>query len=390
MAFVRTKSAQRVASPVVLAIFCCVPLAYVSLTTLFGRRPLADFMTYWSAARLFDLHGNPYSVTDTLALERTLGWPGSSALVMLCPPWTLSVVAPGGLFSFRTAQALWLGISLALDAISAVALWRYYGGALKNSWIALAVALTLTPLAAAEFLGQITPLMLAGLSAFLLLLRKELWFWAGVAALGLLLKPQLLWLVLLAVFLWTVQERKWQVLVGGFVAAALATAAALIYDPASVHYFHNAYGAAMATDCGFGGWLRSLFGHDRRWLQYVPCLFGAGWFAWYWMQHRRHWDWPEHLPLLLLVSVVSSPYCWLHDFIMILPAWIALAARGAYRSLPVMAGWLVVQEILLGPESYLAAIALSVLWIPLWLFARAEAQRITWRGESADAAGAGV
>lgn len=377
MAIPRAHSERRRNSPIPLAILCCIPLVIVSVTTLVKPQSLPDFMTYWSAGRLFDLRSDPYSMPDTMVLERALGWPFPYTLVMLCPPWTLPVVAIAGAFSFRTAQVGWFWISLALDAASAMLLWRYFGGARKYSWIALILALSLTPLAAAETLGQISPLMLASLTAFLLLLRSGRWFWSGIAMLGMMLKPQLLWLVLLAVLLWTIQQKKWGVLAGVILAAALATAGALRFDPASAHYFHEAYSAAMETNCGLGGELRSLFGHDRKWLQYLPTLAGAAWFAWYWIKHRQTWSWVDHLPLVLLISVISSPYCWFHDFILILPAWVALAVRGAYRSVPVMAGWLIVQSAMLGPEPYLWAIFLSVLWIPLWLFARAEAERLS-------------
>jgi hypothetical protein len=363
-------------SPIPLAILCCLPLAAVSLITMFGHPPLSDFITYWSAGRLFDLRQNPYSMAQTLVLERGLGWSREFTLVMLCPPWTLPVVALAGLFPFREAQAGWFWIALLLNGGSAVALWRYFGGAWRSAWIALVIALTFTPLAGAQFLGQITPLMLASLTAFLLLMRAESWFWAGVSLLGLVLKPQLLWLVLLAVLLWALREKKVSLLLGGLVAAAAATAGALWFDPLASHYFHDAYGAAMATDCGLGGALRLMFGHDRRWLQYVPCVAGVAWFGWYWVRHRRTWSWREDLPLLLIVSVASSPYCWLHDFILILPAWIALGVRGVYRSVPVMAGWLIVQGVVLIPGNSAASAALSALWIPLWLYARAETERM--------------
>jgi hypothetical protein len=381
--------ARKPASPIPLAVLCCVPLTIVALMTMFGRPPLSDFITYWSAGRLFDTRGNPYSMAETLVLERALGWSRSFTLVMLCPPWTLPVVAVAGVFPFRVAQAGWFWISLALDAWSALALWQYFGGSRRSAWIAIAIALTFTPLAGAEFLGQITPLMLASLTAFLLFLRANRWFWSGVALLGMVLKPQLLWLVLLAVLLWTLQQKRWQLLAGAAVAVAAAAVAALLYDPAATHYFHNAYGAAMATDCGFGGALRLIFGHERQWLQYVPCIFGAAWFAWYWARRRKTWTWDGDLPLLLLISVASSPYCWLHDFTLVLPAWIALGVRGVYRSVPVMAGWLVIQGVIMFSSSGAVSAALSALWIPLWLFARSEANRMdgnSWVPEASGAA----
>jgi hypothetical protein len=106
-----------------------------------------------------------------------------------------------------------------------------------------------------------------------------------------------------------------------------------------------------------GGALRSIFGVQQLWLQFLPCFFGIAWFLSYWVKHRRQWDWQAHLPLLLIVSIASSPYFWFHDFILILPALIAVAVRGGYRSVDTLVAYLVVQGIVV------AAFGLSMAWM---------------------------
>lgn len=347
---------------------CCIPLIGFTIYVL-GFVPLAyfDFVSYWSAGRLVLAHQNPYVPASMFALERAQGWNYSFPLVMLCPPWTLFVNALFGLLPFRTAQFAWYLISLSIDALSVVGLWYYFGGKRRTLWIALLVTLSFTPLVTVAHVGQVTPIMLASLTAFLLFVRSERWILAGVSLLGMSIKPHLLWLVFIAIFLWAIRTRKVKFLVAGFVTWMAAWAANLAFDPEAIHFFHNAYGPAIATSCGFGGALRLLFGMNHAWLQYTPCIAGAIWFAWYWKQHREHWSWPEHLPLLVIVSVASSPYCWFHDFILVLPAFLALAVRGAYRSLLTPALWLAIQvAILLAPqEAYKAAV--SALWVAFWI-----------------------
>jgi hypothetical protein len=85
--------------------------------------------------------------------------------------------------------------------------------------------------------------------------------------------------------------------------------------------------------------------------------------------------WRQHLPLLLLISLASSPYLWFHDFSLALPAFVALAARGAWRSPAVVSGWFGIQLVIVMPEFLpiphirLVEPTLSALWILFWLMA---------------------
>jgi hypothetical protein len=219
----------------------------------------------------------------------------------------------------------------------------------------------------AELLGQITPLILACLTALLLLLRSKRPFAAGLLLLGFGFKPHLLYLVSLAILFWIVKTRAWTMLAGAVLSYVTATAAALLYNPNSLDYFRHSFGAAMETFCGLGGILRSIFGMQHQWLQFLPSLFGTAWFLYYWFKHRRQWDWQIHLPLLLLVSLCSAPYYWSHDFILILPVVIAVAIRGGFCSFPILSAYLVVQVIVFSPELSPAwKSAASILWIAFY------------------------
>ena len=37
-------------------------------------RPLEDFLEYWTAGHLLLAHQNPYSLPETFAMEKALGW----------------------------------------------------------------------------------------------------------------------------------------------------------------------------------------------------------------------------------------------------------------------------------------------------------------------------
>jgi hypothetical protein len=367
------------------ALICCLPtLVFTMYVTLKVPFSFFDFISYWSAGHLYLNHQNPYSYATTFALERSMGWNRSYALVMLCPPWTLSLNALFGLLPFRMSQDFWCLVLSGLDGISAYGLWRYFGGEKRKVWIAFLLFLSFSPVVTVAHLCQVTPIMLVSLVAFLYCVRSERWVMAGISLLGMSIKPHLLWLLFIAIALWAIRTRRWRMIAAALVAVAVCTAGDLAFNAKAIHFFRDAYGPAIATSCGFGGALRLIFGTPHAWLQYLPCVAGISWFVWYWAKHGRNWSWTEHMPLLLVVSVASSPYCWFHDFILVLPAFIALAVREAWRSLLSPFLWLAIQvAILMAPqEAYKAAI--SSLWIGFWILIAPRCEALNNRAAEAN------
>jgi hypothetical protein len=351
----------------------CLPLLWLRVQLLLTPLPLFDFMSYWVAGRFFLAGANPYAPAAMWPIEKALGWTGPP-LVMLNPPWSLVFVAPLGLVSFQVAHYVCLVLSLGLEAASFLLLWRYFGGEKSKQWIALALFATLLPAGVAEHAGQVTPLMLAGLTAFLYSLRHQRYLLAGVCLLPLGMKPHLLWLALFAIVLWAVQNRKWPLFLGAIVAYASATLAAIAYNHNVLGYLHGSTAnAAMVTVCGVGGALRSIFGFQHGWLQFVPMAVGLPWFAHYWMKHRRAWSWEQHLPMVLLGSIGTAPYFWAHDFILAVPALISLTvafSRTRTNWIGVAALYLMAQILiseasnLTGSKAWMATA--SLVWIALY------------------------
>ena len=95
--------------------------------------PPNDFAFYWTAARLVLDGKNPYSVADTVDLQRRF-FAADRALVMLNPPWILPLIAPFGVMPFSIGARLWLGMGLALVTIAVHWLWDLYGDG-ESRWI---------------------------------------------------------------------------------------------------------------------------------------------------------------------------------------------------------------------------------------------------------------
>jgi hypothetical protein len=353
----------------VFSLLCCVPMIFARIQVLLYPLQLTDFICYWAAGNLYDHGGKPYSLTSQLVVQRQLGWPLMYPFPLMSPPWSLPFIGLMSLPSFHTARMLWFSVCLALNFLAAYLLWKYFGGETKKVWISFVATLTFLPMAWADYYCQISPLMLVGLASFLLLLRRERYWLAGVATLLLGFKPHLLYLFFLALLFWIVTNRRWSILGGAFAGYTTFTLLAWIFNQHALDYLTVTSGAAMQIDCGLGGALRLLLGPQHTWLQWVPTLFGFIWFPIYWRKHRQGWDWNQRLPLILAVSVGTAPYYWAHDFILIFPVIIQLAKEGKWENFYVILGYFSVQFFVFGAlhlaEPWLSA--MSLLWIPFVL-----------------------
>jgi hypothetical protein len=62
------------------------------------------------------------------------------------------------------------------------------------------------------------------------------------------------------------------------------------------------------------------------WLQCLPALLGCLWAIAYYLKNRRTWNWIENGCLLVLVSVLVTPYTWFMDQAVL----VAALLHGAY------------------------------------------------------------
>ncbi len=184
-------------------------------------------------------------------------------------------------------------------------------------------------------MGQIGPLVLLGLVGFLWAIRRGSDGWAGAATVLAAIKPHLVFLFWIALLLWTWDRRRWDVLIGAAGALLAATTIALACNPQVIGQYadlmtHNPPSRCLSPS--LGAVLRIVFGLDRFELQFVPPLLGLAWLLPYWLRHRRHWNWNERMPMLLLVSVLTTAYgAWAFDLVVLLPV-VIQAAVGVCRA----------------------------------------------------------
>jgi hypothetical protein len=165
-----------------LFVFSGAQLALAQTSSSSDLPAARDFLEYWAASRLLAYGGNPYSPEALFNLQKPAGWDGAMPVIMWNPPWTLSFTLPFGLVSYDVGQFCWLLVHAVLILVSVQQLWRIYSDTTTASRLPWLLALTYVPAVFVLISGQISPLILAGLTAFLCFERKQKWFAMGASA----------------------------------------------------------------------------------------------------------------------------------------------------------------------------------------------------------------
>jgi len=286
-------------------------------------RPLVDFMEYWTSAHLLLNHQNPYSLAEVFRMERELGLDGPIPLMLLSPPLILPIIAPlGWAQSYVLAWLVWVAVLAAAAALSSRMLMDVYFGELRlpeisdTGFYRALFVFTFFPVLLCLRFAQTAPLMLLGLAGFLYFEKKRWPVPAGALLSLTLIKPHLTYLVWLALLLWTWETRRWRILLGTVGFTAFLTGIALLLDPHVLgEYLYLIRSPYMqAYPAGVASLIRKMTeGVGTFWIQLVPTAIGLIWFVVYWRRNRGVWSWIEHLPMVLTVSVFTSPYGWHFD-----------------------------------------------------------------------------
>lgn len=336
-----------------LAVVCILGIAIWLAAGWHQQAVVNDFVEYWAAGRQLLAGENPYAAEPILATERAVGFRGQAALMMRNPPWTLPFVLPLGFLPYDTARRLWLCLGLASVLFSTYCLWRSYSPSGQPGWLGWPVAATFSPVATVLAIGQIGPLILLGVTGFLDCQQKRRDISAGAFALLMAVKPHLAFLFWLALLLWVVQQRRWRILIGLMTAMLIASMIPLIFDPSvfaqyvELWKYSGILGELVPT---LGGVVRLSFGLHRNWLAFMPAIMAATWFLFHWRRHRQHWDWYGHMPLLLLVSLTTTPFGWFFDQVVLLPCVLQGAAwmiGGRTKRWPMVTAYLGINALLL-------------------------------------------
>ena len=301
--------------------------------------PTHDFIEYWTAAHFLVQHQNPYSLSDTLQVQKALGWTEKDPLMFVSPPWALPLLLPLGLLnSYSLAWVLWVVILFACIATSSFALMNIYFADLRipevtdTTFNRCLFAFTFYPAILCLKYAQTAPFILLGLTGFLHFTRKQRPIVAGLFLSLTMIKPQLSFLVLLAVMVRSLQSREWKVLAAIVTVVAAMTGIALVFDPLAFRHYQELIATPylQINPSGMVGIIRRGLNRGditvTYWMQFVLPVLGIAWFAYHWRKCRLDWNWTEQMPVLVTASVLTAAYGWIFDQTILVIPIIALAA----------------------------------------------------------------
>ena len=282
---------------------------------------LRDSIAYWSAGRLLIERRDPYDQVSVLELERQHGYGADRPLVLRTPPWSLWMVLSLGLMGPLPAWCVWISLCLGSLLVAMRLCRRLYGEATPRDLFSIAGYL-FAPIPACLVSGQMGLALLLGVILFLWLENRKPLL-AGAALVLPFAKPHLLSVFWLILALWMVLRRRSSIALGFGLAFATATGFALALDPALFHQYRGMLrSASIGTEFipAVSGVVRLIFFRSHFWVQFVPLALGILWSLWFFRKQYSSWSWQQHGPALLVVSVLVSPYSWLADECILLPA----------------------------------------------------------------------
>lgn len=310
-----------------------------------GDRFHDDFTFYYAAARIGLAHGWP-AIYDLQLQQAELDAIGSSIKIAelaryISPPPVAWLAVPLTPLPYTAAYWAWS----VLLVIALVLTWRFASPG-DGLWrpVHLAAAVGWLPVIYGLQLGQPNILVALGVAACYALLRAERPFWAGIALGALALKPQLAFLVPVALLVSGRMRAFW----GSLVAlGVLAGASAIALGPDGVAAYAArlsfAAGVPVNRELTLAPLLGSLTG--TRIIQAGIALWSL--FLAYRMRRGRH-EW-LFVPALA-GGMLATPYLHLDDLLMLgLAAW--LYARTSPPA------WTI---------GFMLAVAIAVEGLPIW------------------------
>ena len=317
---------QRTKIPILILLIALLGAMLLNLQgeyTGYGSAGTHDFIAYWSATRLILQGRNPYDATALYGLERSLGWPEERPWLVMNPPWLGILLAPLGLLPFREAVFLWLVGNMLVTGLATYFLWRVFAVEANGRflWAAMAATFLFPQTLSAIFSGQVSPLVLLGISGALFYIERNRGLWAGAMLVLTTIKPQLICLLLPAILLWSVHQKRWEVPIG-FSAALLALILPLqllfpiwlpsylisIMGSPPLDWFTPTIGGAISYYQGTTlSWAKLL------WVAFLPVVLIP-------LYRREETGWPAFTSLLLLLTLPTTTFAWgIDQVILVVP-----------------------------------------------------------------------
>ena len=277
-----------------------------------------DFICYWATGQQLVHHADPYDGQAILQIEKSIGYSASSPFFMSEPPTALFIALPLGFLSAKTGAVLWsLAIIVCLMA-SIRLLWILNGRPPDRLHL---VGYLFPPALACLLAGDTGVFLLFGVVLFLYFHDSKPYL-AGAALIVLALKPQLFLPFDLVLLLWIVAGKRFRIAIGALTAIGLCIIFSVLLDRSA--WSHYAQITAEQIDDQIVPTASFLFqmllAQNHPWVQFIPTAVACAWATRRYLNSHAQWNWQNDMPVLLLISVMTSPNAWFTDEAIVLPA----------------------------------------------------------------------
>lgn len=356
---------------VLITIFILVSIWDMTATTSMGEN---DFVGYWSATYLFRHGENPYDPSLMEITQKTKLRTSQNVTIMAWNPPTLFVILlPLAWFYFLHAKFLWLIINLVLVIITCLMLARVYHEHENARFTAtlLLFFLVFPPVVSGFYMGQVTFLILFGLVACMWMIRKDMWFEAGMVLILTTIKPHLVVLSVVYLLLLMARKRRFGGWIGLVTSGLFCILILFAFRP---DWLSDLLGLSIIAPVNWatptiGGWLSSL--GVTEFARYLIVLFLPlpAFLAW---NHNKY-SVEFSIAALTLLTIPLTFFGWNYDQSMLLIP-ITLVFTWLAKSDNSRAKFLIILMIggSLGVNVYLRILSsndMIFLWVPLfwWL-----------------------
>ncbi len=292
-----------------------------SLIPVAAPASYGDYQAYWSASYLL-AHSQNFTDLDLLLQveQEKTGWTRDFVMSTWNPPWLLVLLIPYTWLPFQQAAWLWLFTNISLVFTASLLSWRVFHLSrheAKQEWVALLLAFLFVPTLLAIFVGQVNTLVYFGLAGFLFFYLGNKPFAAGAVLALTFVKPHLVYVTLPIILLIAAREKQWRVWLGLGSVILFLTGIAFGLRP----MFVLDYGRSMAASNllswqtpTLGGILTFLWGWDwSKWIGVAILPLTVG--LWY---RRPNWTTSSWVIGTLLISLITAPFGWGYDAIILL------------------------------------------------------------------------
>jgi hypothetical protein len=277
---------------------------------------------------------------------------------------------PFALLPYYYAKWIWVGINCLLMLILADYWWKEYSGSRQYRMASWLAALWFFPCIVAIYFGQMSIIVLAGVTGIAWSIRNRTTEWLCVFVFLASLKPHLLLPMWILLILWIARQGKQFTFVWAGIGVALAGVAVAclrpwIYSDYVLGAF-SPHGPVVWATPTLGTALRVAFPGIQPGVAFLPSLCGVLLSLILWHGWRKSFAWDRALDPILLISLATASYAWIFDWAILLP--VVLRVLAWFQSNPVrhwtaLAGLVCVMSVFVWIQAR-GLFPLGAVWFP--------------------------